>query len=236
MVMKRETHLRKFQDRFLVLRLLFVVAVAVLGACEVPQVVSVVGLLGFMLLIELYLKNLQPFSFCNDMVLAGVLVTDTAIVSGVLVLASVNTVSFILFFLVLIMVAYIENQIVLGILTTIFGGVALYMTVDDHLTWARVPFLTAAGQYYAYLITADKLLDPPPTVRYRRPGQMDVHVIDHGAAFPTPAGAPPPPLPAAAIPAGGSPWDTDEQAVRLPDSISPTAVVNELSRVPLRSR
>jgi len=129
-------------------------AVGMLVGHDIPRVV--VGLAVILALVSnLYLTAVSPIAFFHEYTQSVLLLVDTALVSGILLLASAQASSFLLFFLVMILSAYVENLVALALVTALVGFVAVsFFGVENGLI--QVAFMVIAAVYYGYLILPER--------------------------------------------------------------------------------
>ena len=184
--MVREAEALARKQRFLLCRYGLILATGVIGYLEIssqgsPVPITVLVALG--VFSNLYLGTVSPFNFFDANMQAPILVTDTAMVSSVLLVARASQEFFLFFFFVLLMAAKIENLIMLGAGATVIGFASLLMTNTD-AGWMspvlmRVPFLLATSLFYGYVVLPErtgqmtpfgyrqKMPLPPPTGQAR---------------------------------------------------------------------
>jgi len=104
---------------------------------------------------NLFLARVSPLSFFDEFTQSVLLMVDTSLVCGILLLSSADPTSFLFFFVVMVMAAYIENLITLGILTAL-GGVIAVSFFGSENGFIQVPFMVVAGLYYGYLIQPER--------------------------------------------------------------------------------
>jgi len=172
---------------FILLRLGLVLITGLLGylATEGDLQAPLLVLLALALLSNLYLLTLSPFTFFDVTMQSTVLIADTALISGLLLLARAGQEFFLFFFFALLMVAYIENAVLLVAAAAFIGLLSLFLPdVKGGVfspAFLRIPFLLATTIFYAYIVLPDRpqqtvLTKPvkawhPPRPPVERPGQ-----------------------------------------------------------------
>src|SRR5262245_12378825 len=115
MIREAEALVRK--QRFLLCRYLLILVTGALGLLQSQgtAMAPVMGLVALALVSNMYLGTVSPFSFFDASMQAPILVTDTAMVSAVLLVSRASQEFFLFFFFVLIMAAKIENLLALAV-------------------------------------------------------------------------------------------------------------------------
>lgn len=126
------------------------------GASPMP----ILALVGLALVSNLYLGTVSPFSFFDATMQAPILVSDTALISAVLLVSRASQEFFLFFFFVLIMAAKIENLIMLAIAAVGIGVISLFFRdVGTGLIspiLMRVPFMLATALFYGYVVLPER--------------------------------------------------------------------------------
>jgi hypothetical protein len=160
MIREAEAIVRK--QRFLMCRYALIFVTGAVGFLETAggSPVPIAILVALAMFSNLFLGTVPPFGFFDATMQAPILVTDTAMVSAVLLLARASQEFFLFFFFILIMAAKIENLIAL-----LFGAVLIGLT---SLLFAdmeggmlspilmRIPFLLATALFYGYVVLPER--------------------------------------------------------------------------------
>lgn len=159
--MIREAEALQRKQRFLLCRYVLILVTGTLGMVQSTGSSSPILLLvALALLSNLYLSTVSPFSFFDATMQAPILVTDTAMVSAVLLVSRASQEFFLFFFFALIMAAKIENLIVLGVSAALIGVISLFAgDVNAGLMspiLMRVPFLLATALFYGYVVLPER--------------------------------------------------------------------------------
>ena len=159
MIRESEALVRK--QRFLLCRYVLILVTGALGVLQVSSSPApILGLVALALVSNLYLGSVSPFSFFDATMQAPILVTDTAMVSAVLLVSRASQEFFLFFFFALIMAAKIENLIVLGVCAGAIGLISLFAgDVNAGLMsplLMRVPFLLATALFYGYVVLPER--------------------------------------------------------------------------------
>jgi hypothetical protein len=161
MIREAEAQVRK--QRFLLCRYALIFVTGVVGYMQQSQDNSpmpITVLIGLAVLSNLYLGTVSSFSFFDATMQAPILVTDTAMVSAVLMVSRANQEFFLFFFFVLIMAAKIENLTLLGIGAVTIGLASLLFTdLKDGVMspiLMRVPFMLATALFYGYVVLPER--------------------------------------------------------------------------------
>ena len=160
MIREAEALLRK--HRFLLCRYALIIATGAVGIMQAGDggTVPIGTLVVLALFSNLYLSTVSPFSFFDATMQAPILVTDTAMVSAVLLVSRASQEFFLFFFFVLIMAAKIENLVLLGATATLIGLVSvLFQDIEGGLLnpiLMRVPFMLAAALFYGYVVLPER--------------------------------------------------------------------------------
>jgi len=177
MIREAEAIVRK--QRFLLCRYALIFVTGAVGFLETTggSPVPIAVLVALAMCSNLFLGTVPPFSFFDATMQAPILVTDTAMVSAVLLLARASQEFFLFFFFMLIMAAKIENLVALVVGAALIGITSLLFTSGD-AGWLspllmRIPFLLATALFYGYVVLPE------------RTGQMTP--IGKGAKLPRPA-------------------------------------------------
>jgi hypothetical protein len=160
MIREAEALLRK--QRFLMCRYALIFATGAVGILQAGAngVIPIAGLVVLALVSNLYLGTVSPFSFFDATMQAPILVTDTAMVSAVLLVSRASQEFFLFFFFVLIMAAKIENLVLLGVSATLIGLVSVvFQNVEGGILnpiLMRVPFMLATALFYGYVVLPER--------------------------------------------------------------------------------
>ena len=160
--MVREADALVRKRRFLLCRYVLILVTGALGILQTSTAspMPIVSLLVLALFSNLYLGTVSPFSFFDATMQAPILVTDTAMVSAVLLVARASQEFFLFFFFVLIMAAKIENLIALLIGAFLIGVASLLMQdLSSGIAspvFLRVPFMLATGLFYGYVVLPER--------------------------------------------------------------------------------
>jgi len=177
MIREGEAIVRK--QRFLLCRYGLIFVTGAVGFVETQQSspLPIAALIGLAMFSNLFLGTIPPFSFFDAGMQAPILVTDTAMVSAVLLVSRASQEFFLFFFFVLIMAAKIENLVLLVLGAMAIGVLSLLFT-DLEGGWMspllmRIPFLFAAALFYGYVVLPERTGQMVPltksTVKLPRP-------------------------------------------------------------------
>jgi hypothetical protein len=161
--MVREAEALARKQRFILCRYLLILVTGVLGYVETIGVGSpmpITALVAMAIFSNLYLGTVSPFSFFDATMQAPVLVSDTAMVSAVLIVSRASQEFFLFFFFVLIMAAKIENLAVLAVVAVLIGFASL-LFADFEAGFVspilmRVPFMLATALFYGYVVLPER--------------------------------------------------------------------------------
>ena len=160
MIREAEAIVRK--QRFIMCRYGLILVTGAVGFLEAAQgsPIPIAVLVGLAILSNLFLSTVPPFSFFDATMQAPILITDTAMVSAVLLLARASQEFFLFFFFILIMAAKIENLTMLVIGAVLIGVTSLLFTNMD-TGWLspllmRIPFLFATALFYGYVVLPER--------------------------------------------------------------------------------
>ncbi|MGD9763664.1 MAG: hypothetical protein AB7V27_08125 [Candidatus Binatia bacterium] len=178
--MIREADAIARKQRFLLCRYALIFVTGAVGFLETEQSspTPIALLVAMALMSNLYLGTVPPFTFFDAGMQAPILVTDTAMVSAVLLVSRASQEFFLFFFFILIMAAKIENLVLLGIGAALIGVLSVLFSGTDS-GWLspllmRVPFLLAAALFYGYVVLPERTgqmsaLGRGPTLALSRP-------------------------------------------------------------------
>ena len=161
--MIREAEAQARKQRFLLCRYALILVTGIIGYLESAtqgSPVPITVLVSIAVFSNLYLGTISPFSFFDATMQAPILVSDTAMVSAVLMISRANQEFFLFFFFMLIMAAKIENLTVLGFAAVGIGLASLLFT-DLKDGWLspilmRVPFMLATALFYGYVVLPER--------------------------------------------------------------------------------
>ncbi len=169
--MIREADAIQRKQRFLLCRYALIFVTGAVGLVETAQSspVPVAVLIALAMFSNLFLGTVPPFNFFDATMQAPILVTDTAMVSSVLLLARASQEFFLFFFFILIMAAKIENLVALLIGAVLIGVTSLLFT-DTEAGWLspllmRIPFLLATALFYGYVVLPERTGQMTPISR-----------------------------------------------------------------------
>ena len=169
MIREAEAIIRK--QRFLLCRYALIFVTGAVGFLETTHSspVPIAVLVALAMLSNLLLGTVPPFNFFDAGMQAPILVTDTAMVSAVLLVSRANQEFFLFFFFVLIMAAKIENLVLLVLGAMAIGVLSLLFT-DLESGWLspllmRVPFLFATALFYGYVVLPERTGQMIPLTR-----------------------------------------------------------------------
>jgi hypothetical protein len=160
--MIREGEALARKHRFLMCRYALILTTGALGVfqSEAASPMPIVALVALALVSNLYLGTVSPFSFFDATMQAPILVSDTAMISAVLLVSRASQEFFLFFFFVLIMAAKIENLFLLAIGAAGIGVVSLFFRdLDTGLLspiLMRVPFMLATALFYGYVVLPER--------------------------------------------------------------------------------
>jgi hypothetical protein len=161
--MVREADALARKQRFILCRYMLILVTGALGYLETMQDGSpmpITALMTLAIFSNLYLGTVSPFSFFDATMQAPVLVSDTAMVSAVLIVSRANQEFFLFFFFVLIMAAKIENLTLLAVAAVAIGFASLLFAdfksgfISPILM--RVPFMLATALFYGYVVLPER--------------------------------------------------------------------------------
>jgi len=160
MIREADAILRK--QRFLLCRYALIFVTGAVGFLETAQSspVPIAMLVALAMISNLFLGTVPPFGFFDATMQAPILVTDTAMVSAVLLLARASQEFFLFFFFMLIMAAKIENLVALVIGAGLIGVTSTLFAQADS-GWLspllmRIPFLLATALFYGYVVLPER--------------------------------------------------------------------------------
>jgi len=169
MIREAEAIVRK--QRFILCRYGLILVTGAVGFLEAAQgsPIPIAGLIGLAIVSNLFLSTVPPFSFFDATMQAPILITDTAMVSAVLLLARASQEFFLFFFFILIMAAKIENLTMLVIGAVLIGVTSLLFTNMEG-GWLspllmRIPFLLATALFYGYVVLPERTGQMTPLTR-----------------------------------------------------------------------
>jgi hypothetical protein len=159
--MIREAEALQRKQRFLLCRYVLILVTGALGMLQsTGSPAPILLLVALALLSNLYLGTISPFSFFDATMQAPILVTDTAMVSAVLLVSRASQEFFLFFFFALIMAAKIENLVILAVSAVFIGVISLFAgDVSSGLIspiLMRVPFLLATALFYGYVVLPER--------------------------------------------------------------------------------
>ena len=173
--MIREAEAIQRKQRFLLCRYALIFVTGAVGLVETAQSspVPVAVLIALAMFSNLFLGTVPPFNFFDATMQAPILVTDTAMVSSVLLLSRASQEFFLFFFFILIMAAKIENLVALLIGAVLIGVTSLLFT-DTESGWLspllmRIPFLLATALFYGYVVLPERTGQMTPIGRPAAP-------------------------------------------------------------------
>ena len=141
---------------------------------------------------NLFLGTVPPFSFFDATMQAPILVTDTAMVSAVLLLARASQEFFLFFFFILIMAAKIENLVALLFGAALIGLTSLlFADIESGHGSARclmrIPFLLATALFYGYVVLPERTGQMTPLRQGRQTPRPAVRASASTHVAPRPA-------------------------------------------------
>jgi hypothetical protein len=160
MIREAEALLRK--QRFLLCRYLLILVTGALGLLQSQgtAMAPVLGLVMLAMMSNMYLGTVSPFSFFDASMQAPILVSDTAMVSAVLLVSRASQEFFLFFFFVMIMAAKIENLLALAVCAVLIALASLLVSDMDvglvSPVLMRVPFMMAAALFYGYVVLPER--------------------------------------------------------------------------------
>jgi hypothetical protein len=161
--MVREAEALTRKQRFILCRYMLILVTGALGYLQTMTESSpmpITALVTMAIFSNLYLGTVSPFSFFDATMQAPVLVSDTAMVSAVLIVSRANQEFFLFFFFVLIMAAKIENLTVLAVAAVAIGCASLlfadFKTGLVSPILMRVPFMLATALFYGYIVLPER--------------------------------------------------------------------------------
>jgi hypothetical protein len=178
MAIVRQSEAVQRKTYFVGLRFALILITGLLGYLETrgefQMPLFVLLLLAF--LSNAYLLTLSPFTFFDVAMQSTILISDTALISCVLLLSRASQEFFLFFFFALLMVAYIENTVLLlgtaGLvaLLTLFLPDVQVQGGFFSTAFLRIPFLLATTIFYAYIVLPERAGQQMPT-RHLGPAQ-----------------------------------------------------------------
>jgi hypothetical protein len=160
MIREADAIVRK--QRFLLCRYLLILVTGTVGFLETAEgsPMPVAVLVGLAVFSNLFLGTVPPFSFFDATMQAPILVTDTALISAVLLVSRASQEFFLFFFFIMIMAAKIENLVALAAGAALIGLTSLLFT-DLEAGWLspllmRIPFLLACALFYGYVVLPER--------------------------------------------------------------------------------
>lgn len=160
--MIREAEAIARKQRFLLCRYALIFVTGAVGLLETAgqSPVPIAVLVALAIFSNLFLGTIPPFSFFDATMQAPILVTDTAMVSSVLLLARASQEFFLFFFFILIMAAKIENLVALVVGAALIGVTSLLFTDTSAGLLSpllmRIPFLLATALFYGYVVLPER--------------------------------------------------------------------------------
>ncbi len=169
--MIREAEALSRKQRFILCRYLLILVTGMIGflqGAEVGSPIPITALITLAVLSNVYLGTVSPFSFFDASMQAPILITDTAMISAVLIVSRASQEFFLFFFFMLIMAALIENLILLAGAAAVIALGSLFFA-DLHEGWLspilmRVPFMLATSLFYGYVVLPERTGQMAPMV------------------------------------------------------------------------
>lgn len=169
--MIREAEAIARKQRFLLCRYALIFVTGAVGFLEAQEgsPAPIAVLVSVAIFSNLFLGTVPPFNFFDASMQAPILITDTAMVSAVLMVSRASQEFYLFFFFVLIMAAKIENLKLLAGAAGVIGVMSLLFT-DLEAGWMspllmRVPFLLAAALFYGYVVLPERTGQMTPLTR-----------------------------------------------------------------------
>lgn len=160
--MIREADAIARKQRFLLCRYALIFVTGAVGFLETQDTspMPIAVLVAVTLFSNLFLGTVPAFNFFDASMQAPILITDTAMISAVLLLSRASQEFYFFFFFVLIMAAKIENLTLLGAGAVLIGLLSLLFT-DLEAGWLspllmRIPFMLAASLFYGYVVLPER--------------------------------------------------------------------------------
>jgi hypothetical protein len=180
MIREAEAIVRK--QRFLLCRYALIFVTGAVGFLETAgsSPVPIAVLVALAMISNLFLGTVPPFSFFDATMQAPILVTDTALISAVLLLARASQEFFLFFFFILIMAAKIDNLLAL-LIGAVLIGVTSLLFADLDAGWLspllmRIPFLFATALFYGYVVLPERTGQMGPLGRPAKVQRQPVRV------------------------------------------------------------
>jgi hypothetical protein len=172
--MIREAEAVSRKQRFILCRYALILVTGMLGYVQTSDggsPLAVTALVAIAVFSNLYLGTISPFSFFDASMQAPILISDTAMVSAMLLVSRASQEFYLFFFFVLIMAAKIENLTLLGAGAVLIGFASLLFT-DHSAGWMnpilmRIPFMLAAALFYGYVVLPERTGQMKPLVPLR---------------------------------------------------------------------
>ena len=169
MAVVRESEAVQRKKYFVALRFALILITGLLGYLETRGQfqIPLFVLLAAALLSNGYLLTLSPFTFFDVAMQSTILISDTALISCVLLLSRASQEFFLFFFFALLMVAYIENPVLLLVTAGLVGVLTLFLPDVEGGVYSpaflRIPFLLATTIFYAYIVLPERAGQKMPT-------------------------------------------------------------------------
>lgn len=161
----------------LILRYVLILAAGSFGLIRSDLSALLVSLaVCLVLLSNVVLARISAISFFSELTQSLLLLVDTVLVSGILVLSSVGPTPFLLFFSVLILAAYVENLVLLGVAAGLIGtvGSAFFGLEKGAL---QVIFMVVAAEYYGFLVLPERAGEWVERIGVQKGGLAERYVL-----------------------------------------------------------
>lgn len=160
--MIREPEAVQRKTRFLLCRyvLIFLTGLTALSQNAEGSEALIYAAVGAALFSNVYMGTLNAFAFFDARTQAPILVSDTAMISAVLLISGAGQEFFLFFFFALLMAAYIENFTALAAAAVGLALVSLLFGGSGEGWWSpalvRTPFFLATALFYGYVVLPER--------------------------------------------------------------------------------
>ena len=175
MIREAEAIVRK--QRFLLCRYALIFVTGAVGFLETQDnsPVPIAIMVAVAIASNMFLGTVPPFNFFDATMQAPILITDTAMVSAVLLVSRASQEFYLFFFFILIMAAKIDNLTLLAAAAAVIGVLSLLFTDTSGGLLSpllmRIPFMLAAALFYGYVVLPERtgqMTPLPPLTRKAR--------------------------------------------------------------------
>lgn len=183
MIREAEAIVRK--QRFLLCRYALIFVTGAVGFLETQDnsPIPIAIMVTVAIASNMFLGTVPAFNFFDASMQAPILITDTAMVSAVLLVSRASQEFYLFFFFILIMAAKIDNLTLLAAAAGVIGVLSLLFT-DTSAGWIspllmRIPFMLAAALFYGYVVLPERtgqMTPLPPLTRKARTAAVKARV------------------------------------------------------------